>query len=142
MSMTARHAAVGPRMALYRAVESRPAMAAAMMTRECVGRKIIRAGAAAAVRDAATGRRTRSLQRGPVGRQPGSRSWRPSIQNVQIGIIERERARLLDGGPYGPVRIEVVLRIIPGIVQIFDIQGARTYRSLRECRRRCGRGQQ
>jgi len=37
----ARHAAVGPRMALYRAVESRPVMAAGMMTRECVGRKSI-----------------------------------------------------------------------------------------------------
>jgi repeat uncharacterized protein DUF347 len=37
----ARHAAVGPRMALYRAVESRPVMAARMMTRECVGRKSI-----------------------------------------------------------------------------------------------------
>jgi hypothetical protein len=36
-----RHAAVGPHMALYRAVESRPVMAAAMMTRECVGRKSI-----------------------------------------------------------------------------------------------------
>jgi hypothetical protein len=35
------HAAVGPRMALYRAVESRPVMAAGMMTRECVGRKSI-----------------------------------------------------------------------------------------------------
>ena len=34
-------AAVGPRMALYRAVESRPVMAAGMMTRECVGRKSI-----------------------------------------------------------------------------------------------------
>src|SRR5258705_13606555 len=116
MSMTARHAAVGPRMALYRAVESRPAMAAAMMTRECVGRKIIRAVALAAVGDAAAGRRTRALQRGPVGRQSGSRSWSPTIQNVQIRIIERERARLLDGGPYGPVRIEVVPRIIPGVV--------------------------
>src|SRR5882757_3179928 len=113
----ARPAAVGPRVALYRAVESRPVMAAGLMTRECVGREIIRAGLAiAAVGDAATGRRTRSLQRGPVGRQPGSRSWRPSIQNVQIGIIKREKARLLDGGPYGPVRIEVVLRIIPGVL--------------------------
>jgi hypothetical protein len=110
----ARHAAVGPRMALYRAVESRPVMAAGMMTRECVGRKIIRA--VAAVRDAAAGRRTRALQRGPVGRHSGSRSWSPTIQNVQIRIIEREQARLLDGGPYGPVRIEVVLRIIPGVV--------------------------
>src|SRR6266481_2727662 len=100
-------------MALYSAVESRPVMAAGLMTRECVGRKIIRAVAAAAVRDAAAGRRTRSPQRGPVGRQPGRRSWRPSIQNVQIGIIEREQARLLDGGPYSPVRIEVVLRIYP-----------------------------
>ena len=36
-----RHAAVGPRMALYRAVESRPVMAAGIMTRECVGRKSI-----------------------------------------------------------------------------------------------------
>src|SRR5258708_5904517 len=97
-------------------VESRPVMAAAMMTRECVGRKIIRAVALAAVRDAAAGRRTRALQRGPVGRHSGSRSWSPTIQNVQIRIIERERARLLDGGPYGPVRIEVVLRIIPGVV--------------------------
>jgi hypothetical protein len=44
-------------MALYRAVESRPVMAAGMMTRECVGRNIIRAVAAAAVRDAAAGRR-------------------------------------------------------------------------------------
>jgi ATP-dependent Clp protease ATP-binding subunit ClpA len=35
----ARHAAVGPRIALYRAVESRPVMAADMMTRERVGRK-------------------------------------------------------------------------------------------------------
>jgi len=96
-----------------RAVESRPVMAAGLMTREPVGREIIRAGlAAAAVRDAAAGRRTRSPQRGPVGRQPGRKSWRPSIQNVQIGIIERERARLLDGGPYSAVRIEVVLRII------------------------------
>src|SRR6266436_8448050 len=136
----ARHAAVGPRMALYRAVESRPMMAAAMMTRECVGRKSIRAVAVAAVSNAAAGRRTRSLQRGPVGRQPGRRSWRPSIQNVQIGIIEREQARLLDGGPYGPVRIEVVLRIIPGVAQIFAVQGTR--RSLREYRRRRGRGQQ
>src|ERR1700694_3242422 len=72
--------------------------------------------AVAAVGDAGTGRRTRSLPRGPVGRPPGSRSWRPSIQNVQIGIIETEQARLLDGGPYGPVRIEVVVRIIPGVV--------------------------
>src|ERR1700704_5784604 len=112
-------------MALYRAVESRPVMAAGLMTWECVGRKIKRAVAAAAVRDAAAGRRTRSPQRGPVGRQPGRRSWRPSIQNVQIGIIERERARLLDGGPHGPVRIEVVLRIIPGVAQIFGIQVAR-----------------
>ena len=94
----ARHAAVGPRMALYRAVESRPVMAAGMMTRECVGRKIIRAVAAAAVSGAAADRRTRAPQRGPVGRQPGRRRWRPSIQNVQIGIIEREQARLLDGG--------------------------------------------
>jgi hypothetical protein len=31
----------GARMALYRAVESRPVMAARMMTRECVGRKSI-----------------------------------------------------------------------------------------------------
>jgi hypothetical protein len=30
---------VGPRTALYHAVESRPVMAAGMMTRECVGRK-------------------------------------------------------------------------------------------------------
>src|SRR5260370_31081923 len=112
----ARHGAVGPRMALSRAAESRPVMAAAMMTRECAGSKIIRAVAAAAVSNTAAGRRTRALQRGPVGRQPGRRSWRPSIQNVQIGIIEREQARLLDGGPHGPVRIEVVLRIIPGIV--------------------------
>src|SRR5258708_6483851 len=98
-------------------VESRPVMAAGMMTRECVGREILKAGlAVAAVGDAGTGRRTRSLQRGPVGRQPGSRGWRPSIQNVQIGIIEREQARLLNGGPHGPVRIEVVLRIIPGVV--------------------------
>src|SRR4030081_3081622 len=102
-----------------RAVESRPVMAAGMMTRGCVGRKSICVVAVAAVRDAGTGRRTRSLQRGPVGRQPGSRSWRPSIQNVQIGIIECEQARLLDGGPYGPVRIEVVLRILPGAVWIF-----------------------
>src|SRR5258707_6046594 len=129
-----RHAAVGPRMAMYRAVESRPVMAAAMMTRECAGRKIIRAVAVATVSDTAAGRRTRSLQRGPVGRQPGRRSWRPSIQNVQIGIIEREQARLLDGGPHGPVRIEVVVRIIPGVAQIFAIQVAR--RSLREYRRR------
>ena len=34
----ARHAVVGPRTALYRAVELRPVMAAGMMTRECVGR--------------------------------------------------------------------------------------------------------
>ena len=34
-------AAVGPRVALYRAVESRPVMTAGMMTRECVGRKSI-----------------------------------------------------------------------------------------------------
>src|ERR1700675_3715074 len=102
-------------MALYRAVESRPVMAAGMMTRERVGRDIIRTGlAVAAVGDAGSGRRTRSLQRGPVGRHPGSGSWRPSIQNVQIGIIEREQARLLDSGPHGPVRIEVVLRIIAG----------------------------
>src|SRR6266853_5907621 len=105
-----------PPMALYRAVELRPVMAAGLMTRECAGRKMIRAVAVAAVSNAAAGRRTRSPQRGPVGRQPGRRSWRPSIQNVQIGIIERERARLLDGGPYRPVRIEVVLRIIPGVV--------------------------
>jgi hypothetical protein len=90
---------------------SHPVMAVAMMTRECIGRKIIRAVAVAAVRDAAAGRRTRTLQHGPVGRIPGSRRWPASIQNVQIGIIERERARLLDGG-------------------------------LRECRRRCHRGQQ
>src|ERR1700738_3159504 len=96
----ARHAAVGPRMALYRAVESRPVMAAAMMTRECVGRKSIGAVAVAAVRDAAADRRTGPLQRGPVGRQSGSRRWPASMQNVQIGIIERERARLLDGGIY------------------------------------------
>src|ERR1700738_4692543 len=98
-----------------RAVESRVVMAG-LMTREPVGREIIRAGlAVAAVRDAAAGRRTRALQRGPVGRQSGSRSWRPSIQNVQVGIIEREQAWLLDGGPYGPVRIEVVLRHPAGI---------------------------
>src|SRR6476619_6840723 len=109
------HAAVGPRMALCRTVESRPVMAAGMMTRECVGRKSKRVVAVAAVSDAAADRRTGPLQRGPVGRQPGRRSWLPSFQNVQIGIIEREQARLLDGGPYGPVRIEVVLRIIPGI---------------------------
>src|ERR1700732_300207 len=112
----ARHAAVGPRMALRRAVESRPVMVAAMMTRECVGRKIIRAVAVAAVRDAATGRRTRALQRGTVGRHSGSRRWSPPIQDVQIRIIEREQTRLLDGGPHGPVRIEVVLRIIPAVV--------------------------
>src|SRR6266404_866869 len=101
-------------MALYRAVESRPVMAAGMMTRECVGREIIRAGVAVtAVGDAGTGRRTRSLQRGPVGRQPGSRSWRPSIQNVQIGIIEREQARLLDGGPYGPVGLKSFFGLYP-----------------------------
>jgi hypothetical protein len=35
----ARYAAVRPRMALYRAVESRPVMAAGMMPRECAGRK-------------------------------------------------------------------------------------------------------
>src|ERR1700676_3046724 len=127
-------------MALYRAVESRPVMAAGMMTRECVGRKSIGVVAVAAVSDAPADRRTGPLQRGPVGRQPGSRRWLASIQNVQIGIIEREHARLLDGGPHGPVRIEVVLRIIPGVVETFDIQGARTRRSLRECRRRCGRG--
>ena len=46
-------------MALYRAVESRPVMAAGMMTRECVGRKIIRA-VAAAVSDAAADRRARA----------------------------------------------------------------------------------
>src|ERR1700730_13992216 len=104
-------------MALYRAVDSRPVMTAGMMTLECVGRKGIRVSVpGAAVSDAAADRRTGPLQRGPVGRQPGSRSWRSSIQNVQIRIIERERARLLDGGPYGPVRIEVVLRIIPGVV--------------------------
>src|ERR1700726_283060 len=114
--LMARHAAVGPRMALYRAVESRPAMAAGMMTRECVGRKSIRVVPLAAVSDAAADRRTGAPQCGPVGRQPGRRSWLASLQNVQIGIIERERARLLDGGPYGPVRIEVVPRIIPGIV--------------------------
>src|SRR5258705_10782383 len=109
----ARHAAVGPRMALYRAVESRPVMAAGMMTRECVGREIIRAGVAvAAVRDASTGRSTRALQRGPVGRQPGRRSWRPSVQNVQIGIIEREQSRPRDGRPDGSFRIEVVIWII------------------------------
>src|ERR1700738_5725431 len=111
----ARHAALGPRMARYRAVESRPVMAAGLMTRECVGRESIRVVAVAAVSDAAADRRTGALQRGPVGRQPSSRSWRPYIQHVQIGIIERERARLLDGGPYGPVRLEVVLRIIPGV---------------------------
>jgi hypothetical protein len=111
----ARHVAVGPCMALYRAVESRPVMAARMMTRKCVGRKSIRVVPVAAVSDAAADRRTGPLQRGPVGRQSGSRSWSPTIQNVQIGIIERERARLLDGGPHGPVRIEVVLRIIPGV---------------------------
>jgi len=87
-----------------------------MVARECVRREIIRAVAVAAVRDAAAGRRTRALQRGPVGRSLGRRGWPASIQNVQIGIIERERARLLDGGPYGSVRIEVVLRIIPGVV--------------------------
>src|SRR5246127_5570755 len=94
-------------------------MAAGKMTRECV----VRAVALATISDAAAGRRTRTPQRGPVGRHPGRRSWRPSIQNVQIGIIEREQARLLDGGPYGPVRIEVVLRIIPGVPQIFAIPG-------------------
>src|SRR5258708_14760938 len=125
-------------MVLYRAVESRPVMAAAMMTRECVGRKSKRVIALAAVSDAAADRRTRSPQRGPVGRQPGRGSWRPSIQNVQIGIIEREQARLLDGGPYGPVRIEVVPPIIPGIAQVFDIQGV----VLRESPPRCGPGQQ
>jgi len=103
-------------MALCRVVESRPVMTAGMMTRECVGRKGTRVLAAAAVSDAAAGRRTRALQRGPVGRSLGSRRWRASVQNVQIGIIERKRARLLDGGPYGPVRIEVVLRIIPGVL--------------------------
>src|SRR5207245_10115112 len=109
----ARHAAVGPRMGLYRAVESRPVMAAGMMTRECVGREIIRAGVAvAAVGDAGTGRRTRSLQRGPVGRQPCSRSWLPSIQNVQIGIIERDHVLLLDGCHYGTVHIIVTYHII------------------------------
>jgi hypothetical protein len=36
-----RHAAVGPRMAPCRAVESRPVMAAGTMTQECVGRKSI-----------------------------------------------------------------------------------------------------
>src|SRR6476646_11923995 len=119
----ARHAAVGPHMALYRAVDSRPVMVAAMMTREGVGRKSKRVIALAAVSDAAAGRRTRSPQRGPVGRHSGRGSWGPSIQNVQIGIIEREQARLLDGGPHGPVRIEVVPRIIAGIAQVFDIQG-------------------
>jgi hypothetical protein len=41
LGVIARHAAVGARMALYRAVESRPVMAARMMTRECFGRKSI-----------------------------------------------------------------------------------------------------
>src|SRR5260370_38760609 len=103
-------------MALYRAVESRPVMAAGMMTRECVGRKSIRVVPVAAVSDAASDRRTGPLQRGPVGRQPGRSSWSPSIQNVQIGIIEREQARLLGGGPNGPVRMEVGLGCIPGSV--------------------------
>jgi hypothetical protein len=59
---------------------SRPVMAAGMMTRECVGREIIRAGVAvAAVGDAGTGRRTRALQRGPVGRSLGTRRWPASI---------------------------------------------------------------
>ena len=45
INATLRHSAPrgreGPRMALYRAVESRPVMAAGMMTRECVGSKSI-----------------------------------------------------------------------------------------------------
>src|SRR2546423_4705036 len=52
-------------------VPSHPVTAAAMVARECVRREIIRAVAVAAVRDAAAGRRTRALQRGPVGRSLG-----------------------------------------------------------------------
>jgi hypothetical protein len=76
---------------------SHPVTAAAVIAGECVRSEIIRAVAVAAVRDTCADRRTRAPQRGPVARQPGRTSWRPSIQNVQIGIIEREQARLLDG---------------------------------------------
>jgi hypothetical protein len=78
-------------------LRSHPVTAAAMMAGECVGREIIRAVAVAAISDASTDRRTGSPQCGPVARQPGSRGWNPSVQNVQIGIIEREQAGLLDG---------------------------------------------
>src|ERR1700759_3213485 len=91
---------------------SLPLMVVTVIGGECAGREIMRAGMVAAVGHATADRRTSSLQRGPVGRQPGRGSWRPSIQNVQIGIVEREQARLLDGSPHSPVRVEVVPRII------------------------------
>jgi hypothetical protein len=68
-----------------------------MTAGEYVRRESIGAVAVAAISDACADRRTGSPQRGPVARQPGSGRWNPSIQNVQIGIIEREEARLLDG---------------------------------------------
>src|SRR3981189_3110182 len=119
MRSALRHSAPRGRGAAHgavRAVESRPVMPSAMMTGKCARREIIGAVVIAAVSGTTANRRTRSLQCRPIRGQPCCRRWPASIQNVQIGIIERERARLLDGGPYGPVRIEVVLRIIPGVV--------------------------
>jgi hypothetical protein len=71
---------------------SLPVMAAAVIAGRCVRREIIRAVAVAAVSCACTNRRTRASQRGPVGRQFGSRSWRPAIQNVQISRTRTGRA--------------------------------------------------
>ena len=68
-----------------------------MTAGEYVRRKSIGAVAVAAISDACADRGTGSPQRRPVARQPGGRRWDPSIQNVQIRIIEREQARLLDG---------------------------------------------
>src|SRR5258706_4081704 len=79
----ARHAAVGPRMGLYRAVESRPVMAAGMMTRECVEREIIRAGV--------SGRRSRRRRHRPTHTLPSTRASRETTWQQELASLHSER---------------------------------------------------
>jgi hypothetical protein len=85
------------RMALHRAVESRPVMAAGMMTGECVGRLITRAVAATAVRDAAAGRRICGKTR--EGKFQIKRKTRVDRMRAKLKTVQEEMWRRMQCRP-------------------------------------------
>ena len=79
-------------------------MPAAVMAKEGAGRGIVGAITLGAESGIAAFHRCISLAGRRRGRgQRGFRRGRASVQNVRIGMVEREQARLLDGclGEYG-----------------------------------------